>query len=194
MNLLPNDIPVNPGSTVDAVDLVEYVDFTCPRCRQSREVVNTVLNTFKGQITYTFHYFPKYRSELSLLAALATEAARRQGQFWPMYHALFKQSPVNQAALSTLATCLGLNHNRFVNDLADEQIRHCIEADQQEGYRLGVTKTPALFVAGQQFHGKLTQSRLFPIIRSHLAQYARHVLSTVDLHSGTIYWGKGEWV
>ena len=193
MRLLPNDFPVNPESTVDAVELVEYGDFTCPQCRQSREVLNTVLNTFKGQITYTFHYFPNYRSELSSLAALAAEAARRQGQFWSMYNALFIQSHINHTTLSRLAACLGLNHNQFENDLADEQLRHCIEADQREGYRLGVTKTPTLFVAGQQFYGKLTQSRLFPIICSQLAHNARHVLSTVDTHSGTIYWGKWEW-
>ena len=193
MNVLPDDFPVNPESTVNAIELVEYGDFTCQRCRQSRTLVNTVLSTFKGQVTHTFHYFPNGRSEPSILAALAAEAARRQGQFWPMYHALFNQSPVSQTTLSTLATYLGLNHNQFVNDLADEQLRHGIEADQQEGYRLGVTKTPTLFVAGRQFHGKLTQARLFPVIRSHLSHHARPVLSTVDSASGTIYWSMGEW-
>ncbi|GAB3768572.1 hypothetical protein GCM10028818_03230 [Spirosoma horti] len=74
-----------------------------------------------------------------------------------------------------------------------EPLRLRIEADQQEGHRLGVTKTPTLFVGGQQFHGKLTQSRLLSIIGSHLSHSKRPILSKVDAASGTIYWGKGEW-
>ncbi|GAB2591008.1 hypothetical protein GCM10027190_44520 [Spirosoma areae] len=110
-----------------------------------------------------------------------------------MFQALFTQPAINRTTLSILAIYLGMNYNQFIKDLDDEQLRLCIETDQQEGHRLGVTNTPTLFVGGQQFHGKLTQSRLTSIIRSHLSRSNRSILSKVDSASGTICWGKGEW-
>lgn len=193
MNSLPNKLSTHTSPLADTIELLEFGDFACSRCRGIRELLDTVFNTFTGQLTYTFCHFPNHRSESSALAALAVEAARRQGCFWPMFQALFTQPTINRTTLSILAIYLGMNYNQFSKDLDDEQVRLRVEADQQEGHRLGVTKTPTLFVGGQQFHGKLTQARLSSVIRSHLSRSTRPILSKVDAASGTICWGKGEW-
>ncbi len=193
MHLLPDKPSTHTRPLADTIELIEFGDFTCSQCRGIRKLLDTIFNEFNGQLTYTFCHFPNHRNESATLAALAAEAARRQGCFWPMFQALFTQPTINRTTLSNLANCLGLNHSQFSKDIDDEQLRLCIEADQQEGHRLGVTKTPTLFVGGQQFHGKLTESRLSSIVRSHLNRSTRPILSKVDAASGTIYWGKGEW-
>ncbi|CAN5513025.1 hypothetical protein BH09BAC4_BH09BAC4_22950 [soil metagenome] len=193
MNSLPNNFLMPTSPQADAVELVEYGDFACSQCQRVRQLIDSILKAFAGRLTYTFCHFPNHRSDSSILASMAAEAARRQGFFWPMFRALFTQPTINHANLLILATYLGMNSNQFNADLADEQVRLHIDADQQEGYRLGVTKTPTLFVGGQQFHGKLTQSRLSSIIHTHLSRSPQPILTKVDLASGTIYWGQGEW-
>lgn len=193
MHSPPNRFPTDSISPGNAVQLIEFGDFACAHCRNIRQVLDTVFDTFSGQLTYSFHYFPKYQSEASTLAAVSAEAARRQGCFRPMFQALFTQPTINRTTLSLLAISLGMNYNQFMEDLDDDELRLRIQADQEEGYRLGVSKTPTLFVGGQQFHGKLTQSRLIPIVRAHLSRSCRPILTKVDSANGTIYWGQGEW-
>ncbi len=193
MHSLPNKFPADTSPLLDTVELMEFGDFACPRCRRNRDLFHTVLTAFEGQISYTYRHFPNDQSEMSRLAALAAEAARRQGNFWPMAQALFTQPTITRTTVSIVAIYLGMNYSHFLDDLGDEHLWQRIEADRREGYRLGVTTTPTLFIGGQQFHGKLTQSRLIPIIRSHLNRCTQPVLSKVDPANGTVYWGLGDW-
>lgn len=186
MNSLTSKHSTHSRSLPDTIELMEFGDLTCSRCRGIRQLLDTVFKAFACQLTYTFCHFPNPRNESSVLAALAAEAARRQEYFWPMFRALFNQSNINHTTLSSLANSFGMNYDQFINDLTDEQVRLRIETDQQEGYRLGVIQTPTLFVGGQQFHGKFTQSRLNSIVRSQLNCRTRPILSKVDAVSGTI--------
>ena len=187
-----NNFPADMGGPTDTVELTEFGDFTCTQCRQNRALLTSVLSTFNGQVRYNYRHFPNDQREASKMAAVAAEAARRQGQFWPMYQALFTQPTINRTTLSMLAIHLGLQYPQFLIDMEDEALYNRVEADQREGDWLGVTNTPTLFVNGQRFHGKLTLSRLSPIIQSHLNRYTQHVLSKVDIANGMIYWGRGE--
>ena len=180
------------GYPTPTVELTEFGDFTCARCRQSRALLTSILTSFDGRVRYTYHHFPADRCEASRMAAEAAEAARRQGQFWPMYQALFSLPTITRTTLSMLAISLGLQYRQFLNDLGDKELHHRIEADRREGHQLGVMTTPTFFVGGQRFYGKLTHSRLAPIIHSHLSRYAQSVLSKVDVSNGVIYWGRGE--
>lgn len=192
MNSTSHNFLADTGGPTDTVELTEFGDFTCTRCRQNRAVLTSVLSTFDGRVLYTYRHFPNDQCEVSKMAAVAAEAARRQGQFWPMYQALFTQPAISRTTLSILAIFLGLHYHQFLNDLDDEALYHQIEADQREGHRLGVTTTPTLFIGGQRFYGKLTLSRLTPIIHSHLSRFTQPVLSKVDVANGMIYWGRGE--
>lgn len=188
MDTLHNaDLPSGP------IDLVEYGDFGCLRCRQSRDVLSSILRTFDGQVTYTYRHFPAWQNELSMLTAVAAEAARQQGYFWPMYNAIFRQPVNSQPILSVLALYVGLDYEQFQRDMQDEQLHHCVEMDRSEGHRLGVVTTPTFFVNGQQFHGKLTHARLAPIIHRHLSYLNQPVLGKVDPATGTVNWGRGDW-
>ena len=174
------------GCPTPTVELTEFGDFTCARCRRSRPLLTSILTAFDGKVRYTYRHFPADRCEASRMAAVAAEAARRQGQFWPMYQALFTLPAITRTTLPLLAISLGLQYHQFLKDLGDEELHHQIEADRCEGYQLGVMTTTTFFVGGQRFYGKLTQSRLSPIIHSHLNRCAQLVLSKADVSNSVI--------
>ena len=192
MNSIANNFLADMGGPAPAVELTEFGDFTCGQCRQSRSLLTSVLSAFDGQVRYSYRHFPKDRCDASRMAAVAVEAARRQDQFWPMYQALFTLPTITRTTLSVLASSLGLQYHQFLTDLDDEDLHHRIEADRREGHQLGVLATPTLFVDGHRFYGKMTLSRLAPLIQSHLSRHVQPVLSKVDVAKGVIYWGRGE--
>lgn len=192
MNSIANNFLADMDGPAPTVELTEFGDFTCGQCRRSRSLLTSVLSAFDGRVRYTYRHFPNDRFEASKMAALAAEAARRQDQFWPMHQALFTMPTVTRTTLSVLAISLGLQYHQFLTDLNDEDLHHRIEADRREGHQLGVLTTPTLFVGGQRFYGKMTLSRLAPLIQSHLSRHTQPVLSKVDVVRGMIYWGRGE--
>ncbi|QMW04866.1 DsbA family protein [Spirosoma foliorum] len=143
-------------------------------------------------IVYSYRHFPDLASDQSLLAAVATEAARRQGKFWPMYSALFTQPLINCASLIGLASALELEQIQFLHDLLDDQLYNQIKTDWRLGHLSGVRSSPTLFIGGQQFHGKLTQARLAPIIQFHLNHFRPSVLNVVDQKGGLVHWSRNE--
>jgi protein-disulfide isomerase len=85
-------------------------------------------------------------------AALAAEAADRQGHFWQMHDLLYKEQAgwskaENVPALfNSYATAIGLNVDRFNKDLQNPEVIARVDADQKLGASRGVTATPTLFV------------------------------------------------
>ena len=87
------------AQSAGVVELTEFGDFKCFQSRSIRKLVDTVVASFKGHISYRYRYWPDTTNTQSLLAAVALEAAKRQGQFGPMYEALLTQPTVNCIAL-----------------------------------------------------------------------------------------------
>src|SRR5262245_33057598 len=87
-------------------------------------------------------------------AALAAEAAGKQGKFWEMHDKLFE----NQKALTpegyvAWAGELGLDIEQFKKDMADEGLKKKITEQQTQGVTLGARGTPAFFVNGRFLSG-----------------------------------------
>ncbi len=193
MDATLNILPVSNGPKTGTIELVEYGDSLCYRSQHIRKAVRAIVGQFKGQpLTYSYRHYPNLGNDQSLLAAVATEAARRQGKFWPMYTALFSQPLINCATLVALALTLELDQSQFLHDLVDDHLYSLIKTDWRVGHLLGVRCPPTLFIGGQQFHGKLTQARLAPIIQFHLSHFRPSILNTVDQKSGVVHWSRGE--
>lgn len=144
-----------------------------------RKLMEAIVSSFEGRVMHHYRYYPNPDNGESLLAALALEAARRQGQFRPMYTALLTQSAVNCSTLMAQAFELDLDQPQFLSDLMSDDVHGVIKADWQAGYALSVVHTPTIFVNGHRFHGKLTLSKLMPIIRFY-TDCSDKALSTLD--------------
>ncbi len=144
------------GSAAHGRDVVLiYGDYLCPYCRRLKLVIERLRKALGERMTYVFRHFPNERVHPGAeFAALATEAAGRQGKFWEMHDALFgRDPPIDEAVVRQLARDIGLDMKRFEHDVADPKLRHHVDEDLADGRRNGVTATPTIFVDGVRYDG-----------------------------------------
>jgi len=138
------------GPAEAPVTLVEYADFECPDCQASYPVIERVLASFADRMRFAFRHFPVVsRHPRAQGAALAAEAAGRQGKFWEMHHRLFEaRGALSPEDIRRQARELGLDLRRFEQDLADPELATQIHKAKLLGVRSGVNGTPTLFLNG----------------------------------------------
>ena len=179
--LVDLNIDVDPGrdhirGPVDApVTLVEYGDFECPYCGQAEPVVRELLRDF-ADVRYVWRHLPLSDVHTHAeLAAEASEAAAEQGAFWEMSDVLLAhQDALDFDDLIRYAAELGLDADRFANDVHARVGAERV-ADDVDGADLsGVSGTPTFFVNGQRHYGEYDIETLSAAVR---AAGARAVLA-----------------
>ena len=86
---------------------------------------------------------------LVFAAAIAANAANRQGKFFEYAEVLYKnQNALDEASLKKYAADLGLNVKQFELDLSDAQIAAEVRKDRADGETYGIGGTPTVFVSG----------------------------------------------
>ena len=99
-----------------------------------------------------FKHYPLSMHRFALDAARAAAAAARQGKFWEMHDVLFaNQTDLERASLTRYAAEIGLEAERFADDMESAEVNAAVEADLEAGRRLGVDATPTLFVNGRRY-------------------------------------------
>ncbi|MCX4550459.1 MULTISPECIES: thioredoxin domain-containing protein [unclassified Streptomyces] len=154
--------PQATGRADAPVVLIEYSDFQCPFCGQfARETQPALQRSYvdQGILRIEWRNFPIFGKE-SQQAALAGWAAGRQHKFWE-FHTLAYSEPhkrntghFDQDQLTTLARKAGVEDlDRFRADMTSAAAHKAVQRDQEEGYALGVTSTPAFLVNGTPLLG-----------------------------------------
>jgi Na+/H+ antiporter NhaA len=137
------------------VTLVEYGDFECPYCGQAEPIVRELLAENDDDLRYVFRHLPL--SDVhphAQMAAEAAEAAGAQGRFWEMHDALLAhQDELNPRDLYRYAEQLGLDQERFAEDLRRRRFAPRIAADVASADASGVSGTPTFFVNGRRHQG-----------------------------------------
>ena len=135
------------------VALVEYVDFQCPCCQGSYATVERVLSEMEGSVRFAARHFPvRSIHRFAEGAAMAAEAAGRQGKFWEMYHALLpSRGRIAPEDLEFHARQLDLDLDQFHRDLESEELRAGILEGKQWALRSGLNGTPTLFINGLRY-------------------------------------------
>ena len=136
------------------VTVVEYGDFECPYCGQAEPVLRELLRDF-ADVRYVWRHLPLSDVHLhAQIAAEASEAAAAQGAFWQMHDLLLEnQDALDVDDLIGYAGQLGLDVERFANDLR-ARVHARRVADDVEGADLsGVTGTPTFFINGRRHYG-----------------------------------------
>jgi len=164
------------GPVEAAVTIVEYGDFECPYCGQAEPVVRELLGDF-GDVSYVWRHLPLNDVHANAQAAAeAAEAAASQGAFWPMHDLLLAhQDALSPSDLVGYAEELGLDVERF----ADELRRHAgagrIAEDVDSADLSGVSGTPTFFIDGRRHYGAYDIGTLTAAVR---AAGARATLTT----------------
>ena len=138
--------PANAKYTV-----IEFADYECPHCRAASPVVEELVKTHPD-VKAVYKHYPLPFHAMARPAAIAAEAAGRQGKFWEMHNAIFAtQDLLSDDLLIGHAKALGLDVARFKKDMADPELVKKVDASQVEGKALGVEFTPYFFVNGRPY-------------------------------------------
>jgi len=139
------------------VTLIEYGDYQCPACGQYYPLLKQVFDTYKSDIHFQFRNFPLVQiHKNAFLGARAAEAADKQGKFWEMHDILYEQQQTwgesndPTSFFIGYASQLGLNIDTFKADMASANVNDLINADIQEGQKLGANSTPTFVLNGKK--------------------------------------------
>ena len=143
------------GSLRAPVVLVEYGDFESAHCAAAEPAVGYLRNHMGEGMAFVYRHFPVADVHpFAEIAAEASEAAAAQGKFWEMHDIIFANQDALQADdLVAYAEALGLDPDRFADELSAHVYLPRIRTDFSEGVRSGVTGTPTFFINGVRYDG-----------------------------------------
>jgi protein-disulfide isomerase len=141
------------GPATAPVALVEYADYECPYSGRAYHVIKGLQRDLGEQFRFVYRNFPlRDVHPHAQHAAEAAEAAANQGKFWEMHDYLFEHHrALDDEHLSQYAAAVGLDVNRFEQDVAQHRSAGRIEDDLRGGIDSGVRGTPTFFINGVRF-------------------------------------------
>ena len=153
--------PVDPerdhvrGPEDAPVTLVEYGDFECPYCGRAERIVRELLAE-RGDVRYVWRHLPLTDVHpRAQLASEAAEAAAAQGRFWEYHDLLLEhQDELALPGLLAAAEQLGLDLDRFADDLRAHVGAARVAEDVDGADLSGVTGTPTFFLNGLRHYGE----------------------------------------
>ncbi len=147
------------GSPNASVTVEEFADFQCGACAAVHPRVKELTSLYGSRIKFIFRNYPLAIAahDKAYNAAVAAEAAGMQGsnKFWEMQNLLFTNqqvwtaNPDYRRIWEGYAAQIGLDVERFKNDMAGLSAKSRVDADMQRGRSLNLSSTPTIFVNGQ---------------------------------------------
>ncbi|KND51836.1 MAG: Periplasmic thiol:disulfide interchange protein DsbA [Parcubacteria bacterium C7867-001] len=163
------------GAEDGKVVLVEYLDFECEACGAYYPVVKQMEEEFGNRVTFVARYFPLQGHRNGMTAALAAEAAGRQGKFWEMHDLMYtRQKDWGEKQVSTpevfeeYAQELGLNMEQFKTDVASASVKERVERNLNQAIELKLQGTPSFFLQGKKIANPQSPEAFKALIRAEL--------------------------
>jgi Na+/H+ antiporter NhaA len=143
------------GGEAAPVTLVEYGDYECPYCGQAEVVIRELLDSFGTELRYVWRHLPLNDVHPNAqMAAEAAEAAASQGAFWDLHDKLLThQDELMAPDLGRYAEELGLDVERFWDDLRRREHAPRVADDVASADASGVAGTPTFFINGRRHYG-----------------------------------------
>lgn len=149
------------GSVTAKVTLVEFGDYQCPACAAANPTVIEIIKAYKDNPNFNFVHrnFPLAQHGNAMIAAEAAEAAGAQGKFWEMHDLLYEKQRDWQGSDKPLdifagyAGQLGLDVNKFRQEVESDKYEDLIRTDARDGNSVGVSSTPTFYLNGKQSVG-----------------------------------------
>ncbi|HEY2273046.1 MAG TPA: DsbA family protein [Jatrophihabitantaceae bacterium] len=158
------------GPAKATITVIEFGDFECPYCGRAEPVVRDLLA--ETDVRYVWRHLPLTDVHpQAQLAAEAAEAAAAQDAFWPMHDLLLEhQDHLRFADLVRYAADLGLDVDRFEDELKRRSHETRIAQDVESADLSGVSGTPTFFVNGQRHYGAFDLDSLKAAVKTARAQ------------------------
>lgn len=152
------DTPVG-GNPKGSVTVVEFFDYQCGYCKMSETAIEKLLKEDKD-VKFVYKNFP-ILGPMSTVAAKASLASARQGQFAKFHQALMnKKDHLNEEMIYQTAKDAGLDVEKLKKDMKDEAIEKMTQANIKLGAEVGVRGTPLFIVGDTVFPGAMEYAQL----------------------------------
>ena len=149
---------------------MEFSDFECPYCGGLFPTLKQIEEAYKDKIRIVYRQFPL--NNLHPHAQKAAEAslcANEQNKFWQLHDAMFTdQKNLTVDDLKAKAAALSMNAATFSTCLDSGKNAAVVRSSLEEGDRLGVDGTPALFINGRYLGGNQPYDAIAKIIEDEL--------------------------
>ena len=170
---VPRPQPVTPddwqlGPPDAPVVVIEYADYQCGPCREAYRLLRQIVPTYGDKILWIHRHLPlRHSHPLAQGAAEAAEAAGAQGRFWEMHDRLFEaEGALEREQLIDYAGELGLDVQRFTEDLDSRRYRDAVNQDFKAAVRNKIKLPPVLFINGIPLEGPRTEAAIRARIES----------------------------
>lgn len=172
---LRNQPAVGPAGA--PVTIVEFADLECPTCAEMHKFIETqLIPKYGDKIRIVFKEFPLVTiHDWALQAAIANECGYQQSpaDYFRYRSIIFEsQGMINAANVRQLLLDFGqragLNQLKLSVCMDSKASLPRVEADMQEGHKLGIMSTPTLFINGTPVVG-LSADRIYALIDKDLS-------------------------
>lgn len=142
------------GPATAPVTIEFFSDLQCPQCARYEPVVKSLKTEYGDKVRLVLRHFPLSTHENAALAAYAAEAAANQNKFWEMAEALYKtqwmwgKAPAPRAVIMDQAKQIGLEPDKFQQDLDSDECRNRVGSDARYGDSIGVKTAPSVVING----------------------------------------------
>lgn len=172
------DHVLNPSD--NSLTLIEYGDFQCPGCQSMYPIVHKITEEFASDIQYVFRSYPLSYHANAKASAAAAESAGLQDRYWDMFDMIYSNPDDWENAGATertevflrYAKELGLDTNRFKEDLDSERVKKKINFDVSLANLSNVTATPTFFLNGEKLDSDkiVTENGFREIVKEALSE------------------------
>jgi protein-disulfide isomerase len=143
------------GNPTAPVTLIEFGDFQCEFCARFAKVTEPAINATyiqTGKVNMVFKHFVTHGSD-SVTAAIASQCANEQGQFWNFYKMIYEnQGPENSGWANTenmkkfASQIPGLDKQKFDSCIDSQKYKSLVDNDMTIGVSLGMQGTPSFII------------------------------------------------
>ncbi len=149
-----NDWKLGPDDA--KVVLVEYSDLQCPACKYYQDnILKPIEAAYGDKIQVVYRHYPLSQHIHSKEAAIAAEAAGKQGKFWQMHDLLFATQDAWATSTNVIPLFvgyvqkMGVDVGRFEQDMQSNDLASKIERSIEDGNAQGIQGTPTFFLNGK---------------------------------------------
>jgi protein-disulfide isomerase len=118
-------------------------------------LLGQVLEAYPKKVKLVAKNFPLQNHKFARKAAEAALAANKMDKYWEFHDKLFdNHKQLNEQKIKQIAIELGFDWKEFEKHMKDPAIKAIINSDMQEGQRIGVRGTPAIFINGRKLKNR----------------------------------------
>jgi protein-disulfide isomerase len=143
------------GNPAAPVTLIEFGDFQCEFCARFAKVTEPDVNATyiqTGKANMVFKHFVTL-GEDSITAAIASQCANEQGQFWNFYKSAYENQGqedsgwANMENMKKFASQIpGLDKQKFDSCMDSQKYKSLVDNDMSLGVSLGMQGTPSFII------------------------------------------------